>query len=82
MTNASTQIEIAYIRAWIANAAAMERLEKAVDEYFGPNARYELGFWLPYDEEFDDAVERTNGDTATVLMAEWKDAKEDRKSVV
>jgi hypothetical protein len=53
--------------------AATERLRNADGDSFGPDAVYETDFGLPYDEEFDDAVERRHGDEALVLMAAWKD---------
>ena len=64
------------VRSVVDVGTATERLKKAVAERFGPDAEYETDFGLPYDEEFDDAVQRVRGDEALVIMAAWKDVKD------
>ena len=68
-----TRTERELAQSMIDAGAATERLRNAVGDRFGPDAVYETDFGLPYDEEFDDAVERIHGEEALVLMAAWKD---------
>lgn len=76
---AATEAERDAVRAAVGAAVAMERLRKAVAERWGPAAEYELDFGMPRDEEFDDAVERVEGDRAWVTMAEWKDLNDPKR---
>jgi hypothetical protein len=77
LADASTELRRDLVRSVVNVGSALERLRKAVADRFGADTEYELEFGLPYDEEFDDAAERIDGDRAFVIMA--GDAKHARR---
>lgn len=75
LSSAATEFERQAVRVTVRTAAAAQRLSRSVAERFGPEAEYEVPPSHPYDEEFEEAAVRIDGDRAMVLTGAWKDAK-------